>query len=352
MPGDAAKTLAQILKRKTFDGAYYLCGEDEFQKEDATKKLIAAGLDPAVRDFNLDVLRGSEVDPKSFDGIVSSLPMMSDCRVVVIRDAGGLKKDAKKAVLSFLTKPSSSVMVLLVESVGGKKDNDFANLATLLEFTPLTPEEIPGWISHWVSRELSVEISSGAIELLHSAVGNDLHQMVMELDKLASFSGNRMITEDAVAAVVGVRRGETMVDLLDAIGRRDVKTSLDLLDHVLAQPKTTGVQIVMLLATQTVALAWGRAKLDEGIGAGRLQGEYFSLLKQSGSAYTGRPWGTAAAAWTRATNAWDRESLERAFSALLTADVALKETRLSSEEQILTTLILAMCAEDEHKIAA
>jgi len=108
----------------------------------------------------------------------------------------------------------------------------------------------------------------------------------------------------------------------------------------------------MLLATQTVALAWGRAKLDEGVAAGRLQGEYFSLLRQSGSAYTGRPWGTAAAAWASAAHAWDRESLERAFSALLTADVALKETRLSSEEQILTTLILAMCAEDEHKIAA
>jgi DNA polymerase-3 subunit delta len=352
MPGDAVTALIQILKRKSLDGAYYICGEDEFQKEDATKKLIATGLDATVRDFNLDVLRGPDADPKSFDGIVSSLPMMSDRRVVVIKDASGLKKDAKKAVLSFLAKPPSSVLVLLVESAGGKKDSDLASLATLLEFTPLTPEEIPSWISHWVSRELSLEISPGAAELLHSAVGNDLNQMVMELDKLASFTGNRMITEDAVTAVVGVRRGETMIDLLDAIGRRDVKGSLDLLGHVLAQPKTTGVQVVMLLATQTVALAWGRAKLNEGVGGGRLQGEYFNQLRQSGSAYTGRPWGTAAAAWASATPAWDRESLERAFSALLTADVALKETRLSSEEQILTTLILAMCADDEHKIAA
>ena len=352
MPGDAVKALVQILKRKSLDGAYYICGEDEFQKEDATKKLITVGLDPTVRDFNLDILRAPDVDPKSFDGIVSSLPMMSDRRVVVIRDVSALRKEAKKAVLSFLGKPSSSVMVLLVESAGGKKDNDFASATTLLEFMPLTPEEIPGWINRWVSRELNLEISAGAAGLMHSAVGNDLHQIVMELDKLASFTGNRMITEEAVTAVVGVRRGETMIDLLDAIGRRDVKVSLDLLSHVLAQPKTTGVQIVMLLATQTVALAWGRAKLDEGVATGRLQGEYFSLLKQSGSAYTGRPWGTAATAWASAANAWDRESLERAFSALLTADAALKETRLSSEEQILTTLILAMCAENEHKIAA
>jgi hypothetical protein len=43
------------------------------------------------------------------------------------------------------------------------------------------------------------------------------------------------------------------------------------------------VQIVMALATQTVALAWGRAKLDEGLSPGRLQNEYWELLKQSGS---------------------------------------------------------------------
>jgi DNA polymerase-3 subunit delta len=241
---------------------------------------------------------------------------------------------------------------MLVESAGGKTDNDLAKATTLLEFMPLPAEEVPDWIIRWASRELRLEVSAGAAELLHSAVGNDLHQLVMEIDKLASFTGNRPITEEAVGAVVGVRRGETMVDLLDAVGRRDVKASLDLLSHVLSQPKTTAVQVVMLLTTQTVALAWGRAKLDEGISAGRLQGEYFNLLRQSGSAYTGRPWGGAAAAWASAARLWNRTSLEHAFDALLTADVALKETRLSSEEQLLTTLILAMCAEDENKIAA
>jgi DNA polymerase-3 subunit delta len=120
----------------------------------------------------------------------------------------------------------------------------------------------------------------------------------------------------------------------------------------MSQPKTTAVQIVMLLTAQTIALAWGRAKLDEGLPPGRLQSEYFSLLRDSGSAYTGRPWGTAAGAWASVTSTWDHESLERAFDALLTADVALKETRVSSEEQVLTTLILAMCTGDEHKIAA
>jgi DNA polymerase-3 subunit delta len=352
MSGPAVKTLEQILKRNALDGAYYICGEDVFQKEYAMKKLIAAALDSTVRDFNLDVLRAQDVDPKSFDGIVSSMPMMAERRVVVIRDAGSLRKEARKAIERFLKKPSPSVLLLLAESAGGKTDKDLARMTTALEFEPFPAEEVPGWIMHWAMRELKAQISPGAAELLQSAVGNDLHHLVMELDKLVSFANGRAITEETVSAVVGVRRGETMTDLLDAIGKRDVTASLGLLDYVMSQPKTTGVQIVMLLAAQTVALAWGRARLSEGLAPGRLQSEYFNLLRDSGSAYTGRPWGTAAAAWASATRVWDQGSLERAFDALLTADVMLKETRLSSEEQVLTTLILAMCAGDEHKIAA
>lgn len=351
MSNVAAKTLTQILKRNSFEGAYYICGEDDFQKEGAMKKLIMAALDPTVRDFNLDVLRAQDVDPKSFDGIVSSMPMMAERRVVVVRDVSALRKEARKSVERFLGKPSPDVLLLLVESAGGKTDKDLMRLATVLEFQPLPADEVPEWITHW-AKELGAEISPGAVELLQSAVGNDLHQLVMELDKLVSYANGGAITEEAVGAIVGVRRGETMTDLLDAIGRRNVIASLGLLDHVMSQPKTTAVQIVMLLSAQTVALAWGRAKLDEGLAPGRLQGEYFNLLKQSGSAYTGRSWGTAATAWASAAGGWDRRSLERAVDALLTADVTLKETRLSSEEQVLTTLILAMCAGDEHKIAA
>ena len=149
-----------------------------------------------------------------------------------------------------------------------------------------------------------------------------------------------------------MRRGETITDLLDAIGRRDAKVALGLVEHVLAQPKTTAVQIVMLLSVQTIAVAWGRARLDEGLASGRLQGEYFNLLKQSGSVYTGRSWGSAAAAWASMTGSWNRESIRQAVDTLLVADQTLKETRFSSDEQVLSTLILTMCVGDEQKVAA
>lgn len=348
----ALKSLGEIVKRRSFDPAYYICGEDDFQKEDAMKQLIGAAIDPAMRDFNLDVRRAQDVDPKSLDALLSSIPMMAERRGVVIRDAGALKKDTRKTVEQYLGTPSPDILLLLVEATAGKTDKELARLATVLEFDVMTADRIPRWIAHYVTTNLKGAISIGAIDLLQAAVGNDLHQLVTELEKLASFANGREITEEAVSEVVGVRRGETMADLLDAIGRRDVKRALTLVDHVLAQPKASAVQIVMALATQTVALAWGRAKLDEGLPQGRLQNEYWELLKQSGSVFTGRPWGNAIAAWASVAGSWETESLQRALDALLTADLTLKESRISSEEQVLTTLILAMCAGTEQKIAA
>jgi DNA polymerase III subunit delta len=352
MSSTGLKILTDTLKRGSFDAAYYICGEDDYQKESAVKQLIASALGSAMRDFNLDIRHAQDMDSKSFDAIISSIPMMAERRVVVIREAGALRKDIRKAIERYLKMAAPDVLLLLVEAPGGKIDKEIARLATVLEFDLLGADRIPRWISHYVVAELKTTITPAAIDLLQSAVGNDLYQLVAELDKLVSFTSDGEIGEEAVAAVVGICRGETMADLLDAIARRNVKQALGLVDHVLGQPKTTTVSVVMALATQTVALGWGRSKLDEGLPPARLQSEYLDLLKRLGSVYTGRPWGSAASAWASAVRLWERNGLQQALDALLAADMMLKETRFSSEEQVLTTLILAMCSVDEHDVAA
>ncbi len=347
------KTLRDAIKRRSFDGAYYISGEDDYQKNDAVRQLIEAALDPASRDFNLDVRRGADVDAETLEILLSTPPMMADRRVVVIRDAGSLRKEARRILDRYLKNPASDVLLLLTCPPGSKVDPAISGNATLLEFDPLSGDRIPKWIAHHATTELGVRISQLAIELLHAAVGSDLHQLAAELDKLASYMDGRgeEISEEAVAAVVGVRRGETQADLLDAIADLNLPRALELIPHVFSQPKTTGVSIVMALTTQMLAISWGRAKLDDGLPRGRLAQEYFDLLRETG-AYTGRPWGSATAIWSRAAERWTRERLDRALDVLLEADVALKESRVSSDEQLLTTLVLSLCAADQRNAAA
>lgn len=348
----ALKILRDALKRGTFDGAYYVCGEDDFQKDDAVKQLIDAAVEPAMRDFNMEVLRAQEADAKSLDASLSVLPMMADRRIVVIRDASALKKDARKVLDRYLQKPSPDLLLILVEVPGAKSDKDFLKNATPLEFDYLTADRIPRWIAHHASTHFRKQISAEAADLLQSAVGTDLNMLVSELDKLASYSHGRDIEEADVSAIVGVRRGETMADFLDAVAMRNVTKALELVPQILSQPKISAVQMVMALSVQTLALAWGKARLNEGLSQSRLQGEFFGLLKQSGALFTGRPWGSAASSWASNVGGWNRASLDRALDSLLDADKALKETRLSSEDQVISTLVLSMCVEDDRSIAA
>jgi len=347
------KTLRDAIKRRSFDGAYYITGEDSYQKDDAVQQLTEAALDRAARDFNLDVRRAGDVDAETLGALLSTPPMMAERRIVVVRDVGSLRKDARKVLEEYLAKPAADTLVLMTAASGSKPDAALTAASTPLQFDALTGDRIPRWIAHKASTELGVKITEPAIELLQAAVGNDLHQLAGELDKLASYidGSSQEIGEEAVAAVVGVRRGETQSDLLDAVADRNAARALELTAHVLAQPKTTAVSIVMALSTQMLAISWGRARLDEGLPRARLGQEYFDLLRDTG-AFTGRPWGSATAVWARAAERWSRESLDKALDLLLETDVALKESRVSSEEQLLATVVLSLCALEANSAAA
>jgi DNA polymerase-3 subunit delta len=148
-----------------------------------------------------------------------------------------------------------------------------------------------------------------------------------------------------------VRRGESLGALLDAIAGKDAAAALELIGSVLQQPKTSAVSIVMNLTTQTLAMAYGAAARASGTPSRALFNEYMTLLKESG-AFPGRPWGEAVTAWTRNTDRWTAADLDDALSALLAADAALKETRLSSDEQLLTSLVLTLCGTGATRRAA
>ena len=353
MPPSSLKTLRDAIKRGSFDHAYYITGEDEFQKEDAIRQLIEAALDPTTADFNLDIRRASDVDAETLGVLLGTPPMMAARRLVVLRDVSALKKDAQKSLEAYLRSPAADLLLIMHATAGAKEDSGLAGLSTPLSFDALTGDRIPKWIAHQAATAHNVTISAAAVELLQAAVGNDLYQLAGELDKLASYVDGRAaeIGEDDVAAVVGIRRGETPSDLLDAVAERNVARAMELIPHILAQPKTTAVSVVMALSTQMLAISWGRAKLDEGLPRARLNQEYFDLLRETG-AFTGRPWGSATAVWARAAEGWSRESLDRALDSLLETDIALKESRVSSEDQLLATLVLSLCAGDALSAAA
>ncbi|HSU93659.1 MAG TPA: DNA polymerase III subunit delta [Gemmatimonadaceae bacterium] len=344
MPALVERAFLKSLQRGDFERVYYFHGDDDFLKERAVRDLIAAAVDSSTRDFNLDVRAGAELDAETLGSLLGTPPMMAARRVVVVRDVAALRKDARAALDRYLENPAADVMLVLVAPAGekAKVDKALEARASTREFAPLTGDRVPRWIMHHVETVLGAAITPEAAELLQQATGNELAALAAELDKLASYAGGGTIDEVAVADVVGVRRGETLGDFLDRVAARDAAGALALLPHILAQPKTSAVSIVMALTTQMLAIGWGIT---------RSRADYFELLK-SGKAFPMRPWGEAARAWSAAERHWNDAAIDAALDALLAADIALKETRISSDTQLLTNLVLALCGAERSSNAA
>ena len=338
------------MRDRSFERVYYFRGDDDFLKESTARELIGAVLDPATRDFNLELIRGDETSAEAIDVAISTPPMFADRRMAVIRDVHELRKDARAALDRYLAHPAPDVVLLLIDPAGEKEDRALAAASFVVDFAPLSDDRIPAWIAHYAGTSLGVTISEAAARTLHAAAGSELASLAAELEKLASYTGGRGIDEEAVRAVVGQRSGETLADLLDAIADRNAPRAVALVPVVLSQARANVVTTIMALATQTAAVAWGRAARDRGVPPAGLERGFYALLKE-GKAFPGRPWKEAVAVWSRATQRWTSPQLERALQELLAADIAAKESRVSSEEQLLTSLVLALCAHSEMRAA-
>ena len=340
------KSLRAAAKAGSFAPAYYFYGDDDYVKNEEVKRLVEAAVDPATRDFNFETLRGPELDAESFGSTLSTPPMMADRRVVVVRDVGGLKKDARAMLDKYLKRPAPDLLLVLIAPAEAKVDRPLVNATTAIEFAPLKGDRIPKWITYYVEHDLESTITDGAVRLLQEAAGTELAQLRIELDKLVTFTGGGAIDEAAVSAVIGVRPGETMGDLLDAVARRDAKAALAMLPAVFQQPKSGGVPIVMALTVQTLGIGWAQAVRERG---GRP--DMFALLKETG-AYCWRSWSEFSATCTKSANLWSPRAIDEAMAALLEADMALKTTKLSTDEQIIANLVLTLCGVAPRRRAA
>jgi DNA polymerase-3 subunit delta len=344
----AQKAFRTALQERKFAPVYYLYGDDAHLVDVAVRQLVSAAVDPATRDFNLDQRKGGDLSAESLGSLLGTPPMMADRRVMVIRDVGALKKDARAALDRYLKAPAPDTVLVLVAGADGKPDKQLLDRATSVEYPPLTGTQLPKWIAQRADA-LNATIDDDAAALLQDVVGSDLAMLSLEIEKAASYARDGRITTDVISAIVGVRREETLGHLLDAVARKDAREALAALPLVMQQPKASAVTTVMALTAQTLAIAWGQAS---GMAPARLAKEYFTLLKEAGSVFTGRAWGEAVSAWTKTVQGWAPRELDHALELLAQADLALKESRISSDEQVLASLVLGMCGGANRRSAA
>lgn len=260
---------------KTLGGAFYLHGEDHFRKEETVKALIAAHVDPATRDFNLDPLRGTEVEPETLASVMATPPMMAEWRVVVLREVEGIapSKKAREELLRVVQNPPPGLALILSCTVpSGSKAKFYRELAKFgrsVEYRAITEADVPGWLMARAADEHGIEIDVDAARALGSAIGTNLGILAMEMAKLADFVGERDTVTLADVTAAGTKLpAQDRWKWFDLVGDRKLEEACRALPVLLGQGES-GVGLVIALATQFlrlgIAIEQGAAGLESAL---------------------------------------------------------------------------------------
>jgi len=348
MPLHSYDDFLRAFGQESFGPAYYFFGPEDILKDEAARALIGRVLDPGARDFNLDQCSAAQLDPEGLHTALNTLPMLSDRRVVLIRDVEQWKRKpaARKVLLTYLANPSQSTVVILVQ---GSQDTDADPELTrgchAVSFESLAPERVVRWIEHR-GKGQGVGFGPGAAKHLAAAAEYQLGPICSELEKLAAL-GSSVVSVDQVADLVGLRHGETAGDLVAAAMSGETAKAARLLGPVLDLAGMSGVKLLTQLGTALVGVALARSHLERGSRGSALQRVVFNSIRAARPFGLGS-WTDTAAQWSRWAADWPLARLHHGLAAALKADRALKETRISDERGVLLDLILELGGMEDH----
>ena len=346
MPGRSFDALQRSLAKREVQPVYYFFGDEELLKDEAARQIADLAVDAATRDFNLDRRRAPELSAEQFRTLVGTPPMLAARRCVVVTEVECLQQKRSKqqalraAVLDYVARPLPETVLVLIQSAGANADAMLERGGAAVDFEVLEPARVLKWIHHRAG-QLGFGIEEDAARHLQESVGDDLAQLAAELAKLATSTEGRDVTVADVAAMVGVRRGETVGDFVAAVAGRRFSDAAAMVPGLLVGPGVTGVRLIMTLGTALVGLALARAHLDAGDSRAAARDGVLRAL-QAGRPFGLRNWTDVAAAWVAAAAGWTAVELDLALASLLRADARLKSTTVTDEAGIVTECVLSL----------
>jgi len=264
--------LRLAVRHKRFSPVYVFYGNEEFLIEESIKSVLENALAEGTREFNFDIIYGNEIDVQSLISLLLLFPVMSPKRVVVMRNSEKFlnklsrskkEKDAE-SFINYLKRPNpDTIFIIVLNEVDFEKEiyKKLFELAEVVELRAPYDWQIPNWIAKRVKERAEdepwkgKEITSEACKLLQAYVGNSLRDLDNEITKLFIFTGDKKkIDVDDVKQVVGLSRTFTVFDLQKAIGEKNLRLAITIIERMLQAGELPPVILTML--TRYFSILW------------------------------------------------------------------------------------------------
>jgi len=265
------KTLSRTdLERSLREGLrplYLLLGPEVYLRRVAAQAITDAALSRTLlREFNESSFSLVSDAVQSAVAAAEQLPMMSDTRVIRIRDFARLREADEEVLIRYLNNPSpSTVMIFTADELDKRKKSSkvLLDVCTVVEFSPLKDAEARSWAKARL-KELKVTADDQVLTELIRLVGTDVQTLANELEKLASAAADTSrITMPVVDELIGRSRELSNFELADHLMAGNRKRALETL-HRLLEDGAEPVMLVGLIAGNYHRLALGKHLMARG----------------------------------------------------------------------------------------
>lgn len=339
---------------------------DSFKQE--TVRALAAGWLGEELEYGLTRVDAREAELSGVIAELSSGSLMASRRLVVVRDITGLtaveQRELAKVIKSL---PPETAVALVAAKKGWEPKRGTPGLSKSLvklageQGQTLTvsgppPKRLPVWVSQEM-QDRGKRIDAQAARLLVETTGEDVDRLLSEMDKLASYVGQREeVTEADVQAVSVATVEERIWEFLDAVGERNAGVALRLLDGMLPLGSDRGAAIMLLgsIARQLRLLWQVRLLHMANVLPGDLRdvpAEVAARLPKSQSiidAARGREW--LLRKFSSQAERFSDADLARAMDRVYRADQELKGQGARHDDRtVMELLVVALCGADQPR---
>lgn len=256
--------LERSLNEGKIQPLYLLSGPERYLRDAAARAITNAALaNTLLREFNEVSFSLLSDDVRAAIAAAEQLPMMSDRRVVRIRDFSRLLEAQEDVLIAYVVNPVPSTAVIFIADELDKRKKATKTLldrCTVVDFSPLKDAEAKTWVMTRL-KELKTEADDQVINEIVRLVGTDVQTLFMELDKLASGAADTgRITLPLVEELIGRSRELANWDLTDQLLAGNRKKALETL-HRLLEDDAEPLMLLGLIGSNYRKLALGKQVL-------------------------------------------------------------------------------------------
>jgi len=270
MPQVSTEELLERLERGKAIPALLLLGEEPYLRDECRKRLIEKFVAEAARTWAVSRYSAGRGETQAALDQAQTMAMLSPQQVVFLEDAEAIEKLGEKnrdeavAQLSAYLDNPAPFTVLVVEATGLDQRMKLGKLLgekTLVVACGLGEDAAERQsaavtLARAIADEEGVSFEKGAAEDLAEFVAADLMRLKTEIEKLATFAGEKkFISKNDVSVMVISEKTTTVWELADLLAARKSAKALEFLDRLLRD----GEEPLSMVG----AMAWMYRKLIE-----------------------------------------------------------------------------------------